>query len=61
MLKQNQKVTEKRTGKTGIYLGDNLQTSIGLVYVKWDNEQSEGQICKSLLTECQFNVNKIAP
>lgn len=54
-MKKGQKVTEIKTGKTGIYLRKNpKRLSIDLWIVKFDGENHESIISPTLLKEGQF-------
>jgi hypothetical protein len=56
MLRKGQKITEIKTGKTGIYLRKNpRKLSIDLVYVRWHGDDFESQISPTLLEESQFD------
>jgi hypothetical protein len=56
MLRKGQKVTEIKTGKTGIFLRKNpRKLSIDLVYVRWHGDNHESQISTTLLEELQFD------
>ncbi|BAQ65576.1 hypothetical protein [Geminocystis sp. NIES-3709] len=58
-MKKGQRVTEIKTGKTGVYLRKNpRQLSIELLIVRWDGDNHESMISTTLLKEGQWNYGK---